>query len=275
MIAGSHRAERTGSPGVLTDLRNLRQHADLLLLLTQKELKVKYKGTALGFLWSLLNPLLLMAVYVLVFSVIVRFTMPNYSVFVLSGILPWTAFTSSVTAAATSIIVNSNLVRRVAFPVQSLTLSSVFAGIVNLLPGFAVLLAFVLVLPPHRTGWPLLALPLVVLLQAAFTVGIALILASVTVYFRDAEYLVGLGLTVWFFGTPILYPASIFAGKRTGAILQLNPMTWLMASYQSIWHDNRWPDWGSLGGFALVAAVAVIAGLFVFNRLSRRFAEEV
>lgn len=275
MIAGSHRAERTGSPGVLTDLRNLRQHADLLLLLTQKELKVKYKGTALGFLWSLLNPLLLMAVYVLVFSVIVRFTMPNYSVFVLSGILPWTAFTSSVTAAATSIIVNSNLVRRVAFPVQSLTLSSVFAGIVNLLPGFAVLLAFVLVLPPHRAGWPLLALPIVVLLQAAFTVGIALILASVTVYFRDAEYLVGLGLTVWFFGTPILYPVSIFAGKRTGAILQLNPMTWLMTSYQSIWHDDRWPDWASLGGFALVAAVAVIAGLFVFNRLARRFAEEV
>ena len=252
----------------------LLQHRDLLVLLVQKELKVKYKGTALGFMWSLLNPLLMMAVYALVFSVIVRFALPRYPIFLLSGLLPWTAFTSAITSATTAIVVNGHLIRKVKFPIEFLPLTSVLAALVNLVPSFAVLLVFALFYG-QPLGPPLIALPVLLLLQAIFTVGIAFAVAALTVYFRDLEHLVSIALTVWFFATPIIYPLSLFEGKRIGVLLQFNPMMWLMSGYQAIWHENRWPDAGLLLAFAAAAVAANVAGGLVFKRLSRRLAEEV
>ncbi len=255
-------------------VRDLLSHRDLLLLLIQKELKVKYKGTMLGMLWSLLSPLLMMVVYTAVFSVIARFPMTNYPIFLLAALLPWTAFTATVGASVASIVTNGNLVRRVKFPVAMLPATTVIANLVNLLPGFAVLLVFCLAFR-QPLGWPLLMLPVLVLLQGIFTLGIALIFSSLNVYFRDLEYLVGVGLLVWFFGTPVLYPLSVFSGKRLGVLIELNPLTWLMDSYQHIWHGNAWPAWDHLAAFMAAAIVIFGLGVLVFGKASRRFGEEV
>src|SRR5438445_3521933 len=179
-------------------------YRDLLSLLVSKELKIKYKGTALGLLWSLLNPLLMMAIYAIVFSTILRFSVPRYAIFLLSGLLPWTAFTSSLISGTVSITNSSHLIRKVSFPHELLPLTAVLAAFSNLLPSFGLLFIFAVVLG-QPLGLPLLALPLVVAIQLTFTLGLALLLSAATVYFRDVEYLVGIGTTVWFFATPIIY----------------------------------------------------------------------
>jgi lipopolysaccharide transport system permease protein len=256
------------------ELTELYQHRDLLWLLIVKELKIKYKGTALGFLWSLLNPVLMMLVYSVVFSVIVRFQMSRYPIFLLSGLLPWTAFSGAITSATLSVVLNGHLVRRVRFPREFLPITAAAAALFNLVPSLAILVVLALGFR-QPLGWPLLTLPLLLVLQAMITVGIALILSAVTVYFRDLEYLVGIGTTVWFFATPVIYPLSIFAGHRLEAILLLNPMTWLITSYQRIWHENQWPDPYQLLALGLVGLSVWIAGAVTFKRLERRFAEEV
>ena len=125
-------------------------------------------------------------------------------------------------------------------------------------------------------GLPLLALPLLLALQALLTTGLALILSAVTVYFRDVEYLVGIGLTVLFFLTPILYPLSIVGeSSRLHLLLLLNPLTWLVTSYQRIWHDNQWPDLYQHLMLTGKAVLATIVGTLVFRRLEGRLAEEV
>jgi lipopolysaccharide transport system permease protein len=256
------------------ELADARRHRDLLQLLVQKDLKVKYKGTALGFIWSLLNPLLMMLVYTVVFSVLVRFEIKRYPVFLLSGLLPWNAFAAATTAATTSLVTNANLVRRVRFPLEFLPVTSVLSTLINLILSLGILVVFALAYR-QPLGWPLLALPVLLLLQAVLTTGIALSLAALLVYFRDIEYLVGVVLMAYFFLTPIIYPLSILNGKRIAFFIELNPMTWLITSYQHVWHDNTWPDPIQLSAFAIFAFMALIVGRLVFRRLQRRFAEEV
>ena len=259
---------------VVEEIGDVVRNRDLLLLLVLKDLKVKYKGTALGFFWSLLNPLLMMVVYTLVFSVLVRFQIERYPVFLLSGLLPWNAFTAAITAASTSMVANANLVRRVRFPLEFLPLTSVLSGLVNLVLSLVILLVFALAFR-QPLGPPLIALPLLLVLQALLTTGICLVLSALLVYFRDIEYLVGIGLSALFFMTPVIYPLSAVGGNKLGLVLRLNPMTWLVTSYQSIWHENTWPKPSYLVALACTSVLMVLLGRLVFRRLQGRFAEEV
>jgi ABC-2 type transport system permease protein len=257
------------------ELSDIVQHRDLLVLLVKKDLKVKYRGAALGFFWSLLNPLLMMLVYSVVWSLITRFPIHNYQLFVLSGLLPWNAFAAIVPGATVSLVANSNLVRRVRFPLEFLPITPVLSGIVNLLLSLCLLVVFALVLR-QPLGLPLLALPVLLILQVVLTSGVSLLLSAVLVYFRDVEYLITIGLTAWFFLTPVIYPLQALPGHgRAAFFIGLNPMTWLVTSYQAIWHANRWPDWRSMAALAVFSAVTLLVGRFVFRRLEPRFAEEV
>src|SRR2546429_131386 len=243
---------------------------DLLVLLVQKELKIKYKGAVLGFFWSLLNPILMMIVYSVVFSVISRFPMERYQVFLLSGLMPWNAFIIGVISSTTTITANAHLVSRVRFPLEFLPLTSVLANLVNLLPSLGVRVVRAMFFP-QPMGWPLLSIPLLLLLQLVLTSGIALTLSAVTVYFRDVEYLVQIAATVWFLLTPIIYPLSAVNGRgKLAMFLLLNPMTWLMSSYQRVWHDNQWPDPHFLLPLAVVSLLTGLLGVLVFNRRQGR-----
>ena len=259
---------------MVASTQQIYSHRDLFSLLVAKELKIKYKGTALGVVWSLLNPLLMMLVYTVVFSTILRFSVPRYPIFLLSGLLPWTAFAASLISATVSITHNGHLVRKMFFPYELLPLTTVTSAFFNLVPSFAVLLVMA-VFFGQPLGAPLLALPIVVLIEVAFTAGLALALAAMTVYFRDVEYLVGIVTTVWFFATPVIYPLSIFSGRSFGGLLLLNPMTWIIDSYQRIWHENAWPSGNYLLLAAVTAATTFALGALIFERLRRRLPEEV
>jgi lipopolysaccharide transport system permease protein len=264
-----------GSPrSLLGELRRVVQHRDLLLLLTQKDLKLKYKGTALGFVWSFLNPLLMMIVYATVFSVIARVQMTNYPVFLLAGMLPWNAFIISISTSSMSILGNANLIRRVNFPREFLPLATVLSSLVNLALSLVILFVFALAFR-QPLGLPLLALPAVILLQLVLTSGLALILASLMVYFRDVENLITLATTVLFFATPIIYRLQDVHHRDLQVILGSNPLAWMIGAYQAIWHQNSWPDLHQMLPLTAVSVLSLVAGWMVFRRLEGNFAEEV
>jgi len=274
------RAERRprGEPAaVATPLPGRRDellaYGELLANFVARDLKTKYRGSVLGIFWSLLNPLLLMLIYTVVFSVIVRINIKPYPVFLLAGLVPWNAFAQTLTSATISVQQSANIVRKVHFPLEVLPLSAVVTGSVQFLISL-VLLAGLALIFGVGIGRSIVFLPLLVVLQLLFSFGLGSLLAAIQVYFRDIEYFLSVLLTVWFFGTPIVYSLDLVPA-RYQPFFQANPMAWLISSYQDIWFYKRAPGWAPVAGFLVVAVAMAAIGLAAYRRLSRRFAEEV
>jgi homopolymeric O-antigen transport system permease protein len=246
---------------------------ELLSNLVARELKTKYRGSALGIFWSLLNPLILMLVYTVVFSVIVRVNIRPYPIFLLAGLVPWNAFAQTLTSATTSVTDNAGIVRKVYFPLEILPLSAVFSASVHLLISLGLLAVLVMIFHVG-IGFSLLFLPLLLALQVLFSVGLGSLLAAGQVYFRDVQYFLSVLITVWFFTTPIVYSLDLVP-ERFRPFFEANPMAWLVASYQDIWFYKRPPGLLHFVGFATAATLLALIGLVSYHRLSRRFAEEV
>lgn len=264
-------------------LRELFRYRVLIATLVTRELRARYRGSLLGFLWSFLNPLLLMLVYWLVFSVYLRVPMEHYAVFLFTGILPWLWFSSSL-GHATGVIVGSGaLVKRVLFPAEVLPLVSVLSNLVNLLLSLPLLVVFLL-LAGKWPGPALVFLPLLLGLQLVLTVGLALPLAALNVHLRDVEQILANALVLLFFLSPILYPVStvpetLELGSALVVPLRplyfMNPIAGLVQGYQNILFFGRQPHWIHLGIVAACAALAFWGGCRVFDRLRDGLAEEV
>lgn len=275
-------------------IRDVLSHLGLFWLLTVKDLKIKYKASAIGLFWSLLNPLLLMIVYTAIFGTIFHNQKPEYPVFILSGLLAWNFFGTTLPAATVSIVSSANLVRKTRFPTSLLPMSVVLSGFVNFVISLVLLFGLV-AFYRHPLGFSLLALPILLVAQLAFTTGMSLLLSSLNVFFRDVEHFLAIILTVWFFATPIIYPKELIQGKSAfGAlILKLNPMSWLVSCYQEVFYGTpesvvrgatvtytgsfhtAWPEALPFWGFTLLSLGLLAGGFIVFSKLSRRFVEEV
>jgi lipopolysaccharide transport system permease protein len=264
-------------------LADLYRYRALIGTLVLRDLRARYRGSLLGFLWSFLNPLLLMLVYALVFSIYLRVPMEGYAVFLFSGLLPWLWFASSLGHAAGVIVGSGALVKRVLFPAEILPLVSVLANLINMLLSLPLLFVFLLVfgIRPHAV---LAFLPLLLLLQFLLTTGLALALAALNVRLRDVEQILTNGLTLLFFPSPILYPLStVPTTLRLGEGLTLplrpfyflNPIAGLVQSYQNIFFFGRQPHWIHLGMVTIAAIIALVVGWWVFDRLRDSLAEEV
>jgi lipopolysaccharide transport system permease protein len=273
-VAASPAPTSTGIPS-LTPRRfdSALAYWELLSNLVARDLRTRYRGSVLGIFWSLLNPLLLMLVYTVVFSVIVRINIHPYPVFLLSGLVPWNAFAQTLTTATTSVTDNAGIVRKVYFPLEVLPLSTVLSTSVHLLISLG-LLAILTIVFRIGIGLSVLFLPLLLVLQVLFTAGVGCLLAAGQVFFRDVQYFLTVLITAWFFATPIVYPLQLVP-PRLRAIFEVNPMAWLVSSYQDIWFYRRAPVGWHLVGFALVALVISGLGLAAYRRMSLGFAEEV
>jgi ABC-type polysaccharide/polyol phosphate export permease len=268
---------------MLGHLRELYRFRALITMLVLRDLRARYRGSWLGFLWSFLNPLLLMIVYVLVFAVYLRVPMENYAVFLFTGLLPWLWFASSL-GHATGVIVGSGaLVKRILFPAEILPLVSVLANLVNFLLSLPLLFLF-LFLFGIRPGPMLAFLPLLLAVQLLLTVGLALPLAALNVHLRDVEQILANLLVLVFFLSPILYPVStVPLTLRLGEALTiplrplyfLNPVAGLVQGYQNIIFFGRQPHWIHLGMVTMVALIAFAGGYWVFDRFRDSLAEEV
>lgn len=255
-------------------LQELYRYRGLIWNLVARELKARYRGSVFGFLWSFLNPLLLMVVYTLVFVVYLRFReMRGYTVFVISGLLPWLWFSSSLLEASGSILAGGNLIKKILFPAEILPLVVVFSTGMNFLLSLPILMLFVFFFK-IPIGVSIVMLPVVMLIQLVFNVGLAFMVSSLCVHYRDIQHFLGNFLTLWFFLTPVVYPLSQIP-PQFRFIVHLNPMAILVFAYQDIFYYGRFPDMSLLSIVACIAVVMYIMGTAVFEKYRGTFAEEV
>lgn len=265
---------------MFSNLAHLIRYRGLIQSLVARELKARYRGSVLGFFWSFINPLLLLLVYTFVFTEI----MPNetrgiqpYAVFMFCGILPWNWFNSSLTEAAGSLIGGGNLIKKVLFPAEILPIVSVLANMVHFFLGLMILVAFLLIYrhPPNPSN--LLWFPVAVIVQLIFTAALALILAALSVHFRDIRDILANVLMLWFFATPIIYPWFQENVQRFRVMFDLNPFTHLAVSYQEILFFNQGPvgHWKWLLALGCASIALFLCGYWLFDRLRDSFAEAV
>lgn len=251
-----------------TRLRELACHGDLIRALVARDLKVRYRRSAIGFLWTMLQPLLTMLVLTAVFSALFRFDLPNYPVYALAGIMFWNFFSQGVSSSMNSLRRNAPLFTKVPVPKVVFPVATVLAGVVNLLLALIPLLGILL-----ATGHPIrpavLFLPLAILLAALFTLGVGLLLSPLAVIFHDITELVGVLLTVIMYLTPLFYPANIVPEPYAWGV-RLNPIAWVLAVFRSPIYDGTLPSLGNLGAAAAVTVLALAAGIVAFRRNSDR-----
>ncbi|MFB0563438.1 MAG: ABC transporter permease [Candidatus Lokiarchaeia archaeon] len=245
----------------------------LIVSLVLKEVKLRYQGSVLGFFWTFLNPLLLMCVYTIVFSVFFRIRVKSYPVFLFCGLLPWICFSTSILEGANSIIKGGNLITRTLFPPQVLPTVTLFSNLVNFVLSLPLLFIFLLLFKV-KIGIALIALPIVMIIQAVFTMGLVLIVSALNVHFRDIRHILGNLITMWFFVTPILYPTTSIPAKFR-FISYVNPMAILIKAHRGILFYKEFPNWLSLGITLCFAFLVFFLGNLIFNRYKESFSEEV
>jgi ABC-type polysaccharide/polyol phosphate export permease len=246
---------------------------------------VRYKNSVLGIAWSWLNPLLMMLVFTVVFGVINPGSqdIKHYPVFFLAGILPWNFFSASVVGATASIVGSSYLIKKVYFPREVLPLATIFSNMINFLIALPVLFGVALVSGVRLTPWTLFV-PVVILVQVIFSVGIGLMLATLNVYYRDTQIIMEVLMLAWFFVTPIFWDARVMPETKVllgiawpvqRLVYILNPMASIIASYRDTLYWGTQPALDFFARSAATAVIILIMGYLVFHRFSSSFAEEL
>ena len=263
----------------MNELRTLFRHRQLIAALTARDLKARYRGSILGFFWSLANPLLLLGVYTLVFTIFFKDQpIKPYPLFLFCGILPWTFFSAAVLESTTSISANAGLIKKVMFPAEALPLVVVTSHLVHFLLATPILLAALVgyTLAGRATiSATLLLLPVLMAVQAVFVAGVAVTVSSAAVLFRDLRDIITNLMQLGFFVTPIIYAIENIESRPIRALLRLNPMTSFVVAYQDIVFYGKLPAWSDT--FLMLAYSLASAGLgfFVFERLRDTLAEAI
>ncbi len=243
----------------------------LVYELITRDLKLRYRGSALGFAWTLLNPLLFMGVYVLVFGVYLKIGIPNYAVFLLSGLLPWVWFSNALLQGTSAILDGRMYVGKTIFPAEVLVLVPVCSNFVNFLFSLPVLVVVVAIF--HGSlGLPLLVLPAIVVVQMILTVAVLFFLTTFNVFYRDIQQLITYAVMLFFYLTPIFYKlTSVPAALRP--FVAASPITVLVRSYQQVFYANEWPDLASFVYLLVVSLALLVLGHAFFKRHKESFGE--
>ena len=212
-------------------------------------------------------------VYALVFPYIMRMNVPNYLIYLITGVIPWNFFTTCITTGCNCVWINGGIIKKVYFPREILPISVVVAGLINFLISCVIVLIFT-VFGGIGISIQLLWLPLIAIIQSALSLGLLFVLSAINVYVRDIEYLVAFLLNLLFYATPILYTASMFPSKVRW-ILYLNPMSTIVDAYRSIFYYKVMPNLTSLALVGILSFIILIIGYIIFRKLEKGFAEEV
>ncbi|NTU85677.1 MAG: ABC transporter permease, partial [Chloroflexales bacterium] len=266
-------------------------YRELIRNLVLRDLRARYKGSALGYLWTQLAPLGMMLVYVVVFSVLMPGGIAQFPVFVIVGLLPWNFTAEAVTNGTRSVIDGAALVKKVYFPREVLPLVSVLSSLLNFLlslPMMFLVMAAVQLFALGRLNfaWTFAYLPVLVIIQTVMLAGTALLLGAVAVFFRDIVHLVGILVNIWFFLTPVIYPLDTLGdGLAVRLVRWLNPMASLIEFYREILYGTAvpvgqiptpgLPALTSVLRVSVTAVLILVAGYWVFQKISRRFGEEL
>lgn len=245
----------------------------LIYNLVLRDLKVKYKGSTLGFLWSLLNPLLMIVVYTVAFKFVLKIKVPNFPIFLFSALLPWTFLIATLSMGVTSITENSNLVKKVYFPREVLPLSIVMVNLFHFCLSFLVLIPALLFFK-ITPGFSFLFLVVIVFFQTLFVLGLTLLVSALNVYYKDVKHFLEVMLNLWFWLTPIIWPLNLVPEKLQDYVY-LNPFTAFVQAYRDIILHNQLPKPLILTILVVTGILVFLLGALVFQKKQRRFAEEI
>ncbi len=257
----------------------LTKNKRLLLSMTKRDFQSKYIGSLLGVFWTVLNPIILMMIFTFVFAVVFKARFGNNTglgisaVYIICGILPWLAFQEGLGRSGTVIYENKNLVTRALFPLSVLPTFPVLSSLAGHLTGIVLVTIIAGVIMGFQ-GPPLLMLPVLLLLQMVFTVGLAMMVSALSVYLKDIVHLLPVLLLVWLYGTPVFYPGEMVPHKYQ-ILVQINPMAHFVSSYRQIILEGQWPESSSLLILTISAAIALLTGSIVFSRLKDSFADRL
>jgi len=270
---------QTARRAVWRPLWQLPRRLDLILSLTKRELAARYRGSALGIIWALLTPIVMIAIFTIIFAGIfkakfgVSSSQWDYALYLFCGLLPWNAFQESLQLSSSTIVAHANLVKRVVFPLETLPVSLSLAAAVNQLFGTIVLVAAIVIL--RREIHPTIVfLPLILIPQIIATFGGAWLVASLGVFIRDIVQGIALVLMAWMYLTPIIYPESLVPEAYRG-IVNLNPFTPLVRNYRRIILEGSPPDWRGLAYFTIFGLVSFVVGYWWFARTRKNFADVI
>ncbi len=253
--------------------------SDLIFSLSKRELLARYKGSALGLVWAVLTPVVMIAIFTFIFAGIfgARFGASDshwdYALYLFCGLLPWSMFQESLQQSANTIVTHANLVKKVVFPLETLPAAQAFSALANqLFATIALLIAAIAI--RHQLNLTTLWLPVLLIPQLLLTLGAAWLVASLGVFLRDIAQGITLLLMAWMYLTPIIYPESIVPA-RFRLFINLNPFTHLVRSYRRILLDGTAPDWVGLGYFTAIALIFFVFGYWWFARTRKNFADVI
>lgn len=269
-----HCAVAGGKVRTMKLLKEIYEYREMIFSLVRRDLRGRYKGSMLGFLWTFLNPLLQLAVYTMVFSIIMRSNIQQYYLFLFVALVPWIFFSTSLNGGCTCIISNAEMVKKIYFPREVMPVSFVSSCFVNMLLSFVVVFGVLLVTGYGFNPLALLFMPLIMAIEYLLALGMVLLVSALTVYFRDLAYILSIVTMAWQFLTPVMYASSMLPEKLR-VIWRLNPMTPVVEAYRAILYYKQIPDIGTLGSAFVLGLIFLGVGELTFRKLQRGFAEEM
>ncbi|OXM14218.1 ABC transporter [Paenibacillus herberti] len=260
--------------GMLVErIREIFDYRQMLVSIVRKDLRSRYKGSFLGFLWTFVNPVLQLTIYSIVFPFLLRNNQENYPMFLFVALLPWIFFTTSLQGATTSVVANANLVKKIYFPRVILPLSVVCTNLVNYIYGLIIVFPALLFTGVSLT-FNVLWLPVILFIEFVFALGLALILSALYVRFRDLEHVMNILTMIWFYLTPIVFAISIFP-ESVAEIIGYNPMVPIINGFRDVLLYGNAPNWNELLYSMIVAIMTVVIGFVVFEKNEKTFAEDL
>jgi len=258
----------------MTYFKELYNYREMIYSLVRKELRGRYKGSILGFLWTFINPLLQLLVYTLVFSIILPNNIEKFYLYLFVALVPWIFFSGSLTGGSACIMVQKDLVKKIYFPREVLPIAYVISGFINMLLTFIVIFGVILFSGTGINFIALLYLPVIMLVEFILALGFTMLTSSLNVYFRDLEYILGILTMAWMYMTPIVYSFDMVPAGLV-PIFKLNPMTPIIMAYRDVLYYKQSPELSTLLNALVFGIVILLVGTVVFRKLQRGFAEEL
>ena len=254
-------------------MKNLYCYRELLKTSVKKEIRSKYKNSFLGVLWSFLNPLLQIAVYAIIFSLILKNKQEHYTIFLCCGLIPWTFFSIAINKSAFTIVENGNIIKKVYFPREIIPISVVTAETINFMISTFIILGFIIFGGIGLSKY-IIFYPIILIAQYLIILSISFIVSSICVYLRDLQHFIGILLQLLFYSAPIVYSIDTIPTEYQW-FLKFNPMTYIINSYRDIFYYQRNIAFKELIFIILIALITCVLGYLVFNKLQKGFAEQL
>ncbi|PLR29143.1 ABC transporter permease [Chimaeribacter arupi] len=244
---------------------------DLATVITEKELKVRYKSSFLGYLWSIANPLIFAMIYYFIFKLIMRVQIPNYTIFIITGLFPWQWFANATTNSLFSFLANAQIIKKTVFPRSVIPLSNVLMECLHFICTIPVIIIFLFVYDMSPSWDWIWGIPLIGIAQIFMMLGVALLLSTLNLFFRDLERFITLGIMLLFYCTPILYSGDMIP-EQYHWVIDYNPLAKMIFCWRDLFMNNvvNYGDIADLYGYGLIS---IVIGGYIFNKLKYRFAE--